>query len=141
MITNPGASANGSSLLTQLANAKRQPEKFLREVLGFHDLDGGRAVGIPYYGMTGEGIAIKRRTARKAKEGSYWPRGQALAAYGLWRLDRANEVGFLVMVEGESDCWTLWHHGMPALGIPGASSAKVLEAEHVCCIQEIYIVH
>src|SRR5207253_2137919 len=26
----------------------------------------------------------------------------------------------LYLTEGESDCWTLWHHGLPALAIAGA---------------------
>ena len=30
----------------------------------------------------------------------------------------------MVLVEGESDCHTLWHHGVEALGIPGASNFK-----------------
>src|SRR5438876_12119649 len=121
MIPDPKATANGSTLLTQLARAKHLPEKFLREELGLHDLNGGRAVGIPYFGETGEDVALKRRTALKAKDGSFWPEGLKLAAYGFWRLDRATKAGFIVLVEGESDCWALWHHGIPALGIPGAS--------------------
>jgi hypothetical protein len=132
--------ANGSSLLTQLAQAKRLPESFLREELRLHDLGGGRAVGIPYYGMTGEELSVTRRLALKAGDGTRRPQGGKLAAYGLWRLDRANKEGFLIVVEGESDCWVLWHHGIPTLGIPGASNAKVLEAEHISCIQKIYIV-
>src|SRR5258708_11367735 len=30
----------------------------------------------------------------------------------------------MVLVEGPSDCHTLWYHGIPALGIPGASTWK-----------------
>ncbi len=30
-------------------------------------------------------------------------------------------MGWLLLVEGESDCWTLWAHNLPALGIPGKS--------------------
>ncbi len=135
------AKSNGRRLtLASLAQAKRLPIDFLRE-LGLHDLAEG-GVGIRYWGETAEEIAVKRRTAPKAGDGSFWPEGQLLAAYGLWRLDRAYKAGFVVLVEGESDCWTLWHHGIPALGIPGASSAKVLEAvEHLSCIQKIYVHH
>jgi hypothetical protein len=131
---------NGVSLLTRLARAKRLPVDFLRE-LGLHDLDGGRAVGIPYYGVTGEDIAVKRRTALKATEGSLWPRGRPLTAYGQWRLDAAAKAGFLIIVEGESDCWALWHHQLPALGIPGANAVKALEREHVEAVQTIYVHH
>jgi putative DNA primase/helicase len=38
--------------------------------------------------------------------------------YGLWRLEKIRRVGWVVLVEGESDTQTLWIHGIPALGIP-----------------------
>src|SRR5262249_23842808 len=60
--------------------------------------------------------------------------------YGLWRLNEAQKVGRLFIVEGESDCWTLWLHGEPALGIPGNTSANVLLAEHLEQVDEVYIV-
>jgi hypothetical protein len=135
---NGSSGPNGRTLtLAMLAEAKRLPADYLRE-LGLHDLAGG-GVGIPYYGPAGEEIAVKRRTAIKATEGSYWPRGTPLAAYGHWRLDRAARVGFLIVVEGESDCWALWHHGLPALGIPGANAAKTLLREHVEAVEKVYV--
>src|SRR5262245_58581088 len=96
------AQSNGSTLLVQIAQAKALPVEYLRDEL--HVQDRGHEVGTSYFGSTGENIAIKRRTALKAKDGSFWPKGKALAAYGLWRLDRAKREGFLVVVEGESDC-------------------------------------
>jgi hypothetical protein len=133
----PMSKSNGSTLtLAALAKAKHLPAEFLRQ-LGLHDLAQG-VVGIPYYGPTGEDIAIKRRTALKAKDGSYWPRGTPLTSYGQWRLDAANKAGFLIVVEGESDCWALWHHGLPALGLPGANTAKTLLREHVEAINTVY---
>lgn len=60
--------------------------------------------------------------------------------YGEWFLKRARELGRLIFVEGESDCWTLWHHGYPAIGIMGASSVKGnLKPEHIEKIREIYV--
>jgi hypothetical protein len=132
------AEGNGFSLtLAALAAAKRFPVAFLKE-LGLQDLPTG-GVSIPYYGPTGEEIALKRRTAIKAKAGSYWPKGRPLAAYGQWRIGDANRAGFLIVVEGESDCWALWNHGLPALGIPGANAAKVIEREHVEAVETIYV--
>jgi hypothetical protein len=123
--------------LAALAQAKRLPAAFLRE-LGLSDhLQGG--VGIPYRGPTGEDIAVKRRTALKATEGSYWPKGTPLAAYGSWRIDRANRAGFLILVEGESDCWALWHHDLPVLGLPGAGAARTLEREQVESVGTVYV--
>src|SRR5262249_19588816 len=76
---------------------------------------------------------------RQGERGSYWPKGKPLAAYGQWRLDRATKAGFVILVEGESDCWALWHHGLPALGLPGASTVKTLVREHVEVVQTIYV--
>ncbi len=42
--------------------------------------------------------------------------------YGLWRKDPF--YGTLILVEGESDTHAMWHAGLPAIGIPGASSWK-----------------
>ena len=59
------------------------------------------------------------RTALVAQEGSRWNSGEGkIVPYGLERLDEARKAGYLVLVEGESDCWTLWYQGFPALGIP-----------------------
>jgi hypothetical protein len=123
--------------VADLAKAKRLLQAFLRE-LGLTDLPQG-GVAIPYSGPTGEEIAIKRRTAVKARDGSYWPKGKPLAAYGQWRLDTATKAGILILVEGESDCWALWKHGLPALGLPGASTVKTLLPEHVEALQTVYV--
>jgi hypothetical protein len=136
--TNRPAGNSKGATLAALANAKRLPVAFLRK-LGLHDLS-GNGVGITYYGPTGEEFAVKRRTALKAKNGSYWPKGRPLAAYGQQRLDAAAKAGFLILVEGESDCWALWYHGVPALGIPGANAVKnTLDREHVEAVQTVYV--
>src|SRR5262245_47896355 len=136
--TNAAPSKNCHVTVAALAEAKRLPPDFLRE-LGLRDLGRG-GVAIPYHEATGLEIAIKRRTALQAKDGSYWPSSLSVAAYGQQRLDRARKAGFLILPEGESDCWVLWHHGLPGLGIPGANNAKVLEAEHLECVERLYIV-
>ena len=134
----PMSKSNGRTpTLTDLAEAKRLPADFLRG-LGLHDLAAGE-VGVPYWGPTGEEIAVKRRTALKAKDGSYWPTGTPLAAYGQWRIADATKAAFLIVVEGESDCWALWLHGLPALGLPGANTAKTLLREHVEAVATVYV--
>ena len=77
----------------------------------------------------------------RAKEGSRWSKGSAeLVPYGLWKLKEAQAAGYCVVVEGESDCWTLWLHEFPALGIPGADLTKTILAEHLEGIQRLYII-
>jgi hypothetical protein len=121
-----------------LARHKRLPVAFLQEQ-GLRDLPES-GVGIPYHTPDGKEV-VKRRTELRAGDGSYWPKGQPLLAYGEARLDEAVKAGHLVLVEGESDTWTLWHHGIPALGLPGADTVeKTLHFGHVSNIPLVYVV-
>lgn len=99
-------------------------------------------VRITYYLEDGSLAPRQRqRSALSAREGSYWERGNGKPVpYGLWKLKAARASGCLFLVEGESDCWTLWYHGYSVLGIPGADMTQKLEAEHVRGIKKIYIV-
>src|SRR5262249_38271776 len=75
-----------------------------------------------------------------AKDGSYWPKGQRLAAYGEDRLEESVRAGYQIIVEGESDCWALWHHGFPALGLPGSDTVKkTLCSGHVGGMPTVYV--
>jgi hypothetical protein len=132
----PQASRNGTPKLTvtAIATAKKLPLEFLRDTVGLRD-----GVEIPYFDPAGNEVVVKRRTALKAKEGSYWPKGVELLAYGAERLEGARRARFLILPEGESDCWALWFHGLPALGIPGANAAKVLATEHLEEIDKVYV--
>ena len=44
------------------------------------------------------------------------------------------------MVEGESDFQTLWYHGIPAIGLPGAQTWKEEWAVHLKDIPKIFVV-
>jgi DNA polymerase-1 len=125
--------------LADLARHKRLPESFL-QAESLHDLPLG-GVGIPYKGAGGKTLAVKERTALKAGDGSYWPKGHRLLAYGEHRLDDTQRAGYQVVVEGESDCWALWFHCEPALGLPGADTVnKTLHQGHVAGRHLIYVV-
>jgi putative DNA primase/helicase len=43
----------------------------------------------------------------------------------LHRLSEAQKEGMVVLIEGASNCHTLWFQGIPALGIPGARIAML----------------
>jgi hypothetical protein len=95
----------------------------------------------PTKDITGKVVAVKERTALKAGEGSHWPSGKHLLVYGEHRLEDATRAGYLVLVEGETCSLTLWFHGEPALGIPGAGTvAKTLHQGHVAAHPLIYVV-
>ena len=124
----------------QLAGHKHLPEEFLLS-LGLTDLPGG-GVRIPYFLMDGSPAPRHRlRFALKANKGSRWTKGKgSLVPYGLHRLEDARKANCLTLVEGETDAWTLWHSGFPALGFPGADTVKkLLLAEYLEGIDKIYI--
>jgi len=130
----------GCSLtIKSLASDKGLPSDFLLK-LGLRDRSDG--VLVPYRMMDGTPAPRQRlRTALKACDGSSWLAGNGSPVpYGLWRLGEAEKAGHLTLVEGESDCWTAWIYGMPALGIPGASMTHTLEAIHLKNIGWMYVV-
>lgn len=100
-------------------------------------------VKIPYFNEDGSLRPRNRvRTALTAKSGSFWDglTTDKLVPYGLHKLQEARDAGYLWLPEGESDCWTLWMHGEPALGIPGATNTHLLQASHLQDIPVLYIV-
>lgn len=102
-----------------------------------------KGVVIPYKYEDGTPFERTRlRTHISAKMGSCWgDESQASPIpYGLDRLDQAREARKLILVEGESDCWTLWYHGFPALGLPGAAMADKLQIDYLRNIDAIYII-
>ena len=123
----------------QLAQDKKLPWQFLCN-LGLTDIS--RGVRIPYYCLDGTVAPRHRiRTALVAKDGSWWNKELGeIVPYGLERLEEARKAGFLVLVEGESDCWTLWLHRFPALGLPGAEMTQTLKESYLQGIERLYVV-
>ncbi len=131
--------------LTNYAEAKALPVEFLQKH-GLRDqkYQGQPAVRIPYLGVDGTESAVRFRIAlEKSEEGDdrfRWRTGSKAQLYGLWRLESIKKAGYVVLVEGESDTQTLWHHRLPALGIPGASNWKPEWSEYLEGIEKIYVV-
>src|SRR5260221_1811952 len=142
--TSERASSNGAHhaplTLLDLALEKQLPWRFLFH-LGVMDYPSG-GLHIPYHLVDGTLAPRSRiRTALIAREGSRWSRGDGkIVPYGLERLEEARKAGELVLVEGESDCWTLWYQGFPALGLPGAEMAGTLEESALAGVGQVYIV-
>lgn len=124
---------NGVNLVT-LAEAKRMPVDFLKS-LGISDCKytGQPAVRIPYYAEDGTEAAVRFRLALTAEAGVRfkWRKGDHVMPYGLNRLERIRKAGWVLVVEGESDCWTMWYYGLPALGIPGKNTWRRVWAEYL----------
>jgi hypothetical protein len=107
---------------------KGLPVRFL-EGLGLTDLAhyvGHPAVRIPYRDPDGAEGPVRFRLALEKGEGGdnrfAWKKESKPTLYGLDRLDRAREAGYVILVEGESDCHTLWYYGFPALGVRGPAT-------------------
>ncbi len=137
----PAAPSRGVTV-EDLARDKGLPVELLKSV-GVEQGIGG--VKVTYRLADGSPAPRQRwRRALSAKQGSSWLKGNGPPVpYGLWMLERMRQKSdVLMLVEGESDCWTLWHHGIPALGVPGADMAKTLELPYVerwpqlCAFQE-----
>jgi hypothetical protein len=111
--------------LEQYSEAKKLPVDFLRG-LGLQGVSyqGGPAVRIPYHDESGAAAAIRFRVGLEGEDRFRWKAGAKVCLYGRTRLGAAREAGYVVLVEGESDCHTLWFHGVPAVGIPGAGNFK-----------------
>lgn len=87
------------------------------------------AVLIPY-APGSDGGAVRRRGAdgrfswvTETHGGVRRMRG-SLGLYGLWLKETWEPGCDVVLVEGESDCHALWSLGIPALGVPGASTFR-----------------
>jgi DNA-binding transcriptional ArsR family regulator len=108
--------------IAELADAKRLDAEKLR-AWGLTDLpDGG--IEIPYRDTNGNTVAIRYRLALDGANRFRWRQGDTPCLYGLWRLDDWEFGSDLYLCEGETDALTLWHAGLPALGIPGATAWK-----------------
>jgi hypothetical protein len=129
--------------LKAYAKKKKVPVEFLEE-LGLSDFHymGKPAVRISYLKGDGSEGAVRFRLAlEKSPQGDSrfrWHKGSKPCLYGLWQLEQVREAGYVFLVEGESDCHTLWHYGFPALGVPGASSWRGEWADALDGIEKIY---
>jgi hypothetical protein len=111
--------------LEQYAETKLFPLDFLRQVgLSTVSYQGMPAVRMPYRTANGDEAAVRFRVALHGSERFRWRTGSKPQLYGQDRLPDARELGYVVVAEGESDCHTLWYHGEPAVGLPGAGLWK-----------------
>ena len=60
-----------------------------------------------------------------------WRRGDHVSLYGLNKLAAIHERGWVLLVEGESDTWTGWHHNVPVMGLPGKTTWRPEWAEYL----------
>jgi len=102
----------------------------------------GKRISMDY--LRDGGIIACTRYRQRESDGSpkiVCKTGDNLALYGECSrcIPSAKEAGYAVFVEGESDCWTLWLHDIPAYGVPGATCANVIQTRHVEGLRRVYV--
>jgi hypothetical protein len=127
--------------LERYAEAKALPVSFLKECGLSNTIVAGRpVVRIPYLGAGGEELALRFRVALDGDR-FRWKSGSKPCLYGLNRLGEARAARRVTLLEGESDVHTLWHHCIPAIGVPGADNWREdRDAKCLDGIETIYIV-
>lgn len=97
--------------LEQYAAVTALPVDFVREC-GLSDmvLAGRSAVRIPYLGPSREELAVRFRIALDG-DCFRWKSGSKPCLYGLNRFGDTQAARDVVLVEGEANVHTLWHHG------------------------------
>jgi len=139
--TSEGASDTPGLTLAKYAEAKALPVDYLKTWgLSEFTFDCKPALRIPYLAVGSTELAVRFRIALQGDR-FRWKSGSKPCLYGLHRLPEAQEAGHVVLVEGESDCHTLWFHGIPALGIPGATNwREERDAKFLDGLDTIYVV-
>jgi len=110
-------------LLEEYSAQKLIPESVLRN-WGITGAMHGKApaIRIPYLDSNGAEAAVRYRKAMAGSGRFVWKKDSKTLLYGVWRIREFLSKGYIVLVEGESDCHTLWQYGEPAIGLPGASN-------------------
>lgn len=98
---------------------------------------------IPYFYPDGTSARDRVRLTTDGDKRFAWlePKYKDIIAYNLPCIKQAKELGYVVIVEGESDVWTLAHYDIPAIGIPGANTVDTtLDASLLLDIKKIYVI-
>jgi hypothetical protein len=115
--------------LEALAQAKRLPVELLSGLGCVTRRQHGLAcVRIPYTDCNGEVVAWRSRHALVGRRFS-WRKGDHPSLYGLDLLAEIRALGWVLLVEGESDVWSARHWRIPCLGIPGKATWRSQWAE------------
>ncbi len=97
------------------------------------------SIAIPYYDENSKLVRTRYRNSPNYNPRFYWGNdGTTTTLYGLWCINKWNS-NYIVLVEGESDCHTLWQYGIPCIGVPGAKNFKNEYAQYFDRFEIIYI--
>lgn len=130
--------------LEEYALEKRIPVEWLRSYCHLEakrDRDGKGYIYIPYWDKDGNQQVFRKRYPKGSGLRFKWGYGSAgkLLMYGEWLLPHIYEQGKVILCEGESDSQTLWFMGLPALGVPGATTYRPEWTERIGDIGALYL--
>ena len=133
--------SNGVTL-KQYSKHKKIPQKFLKKVgASIGSFNGKKCVEFPYFDVDGNTVSTRLRTALKGTDKFKWNKGDKPCLYGLNRLNKSKKQSIFI-VEGESDCHTLWFNKLPALGVPGVTNWKEdRDAQHPDSYETVYVIY
>jgi putative DNA primase/helicase len=97
------------------------------------------AVEIPYADRDGELLTNRYRIAVGGDDKFRWERGSTTTLYGLHKLEEAQKAGYVLLLEGESDCHVAWYRGLPAVGVPGVDNWRGAWALYLDGIPKIFV--
>lgn len=139
----PAEQTKKGATLKEYATYKKLPENFL-DKLGLKDEkdEFGNYVAIPYYDENNSVSAVRKRISIQGNNGKnkfLWKPESKITLYGVWKLSEIRSLGYVILVEGESDTHTLLFYERPVLGVPGAA---FFEDEWVKFLQnlKVYVV-
>jgi hypothetical protein len=132
--------------LEQLAEAKKLPVKLLRDSGMYTLRRSGKfhtdAVAMPYRerGSDRQWLRIRTGLDGDKKKKFRWRTGDKEASlYGAWEAAHLSAEGFVVLVGGETDTLTCWHHGVAALGLPGEGNWN--EERHASLLDGVPVIY
>ena len=99
-------------------------------------------VEIPYFLEDGSKGPVRYRVGIDSETRLIWRPfrdGEKGVLYGLWNLARIRELGWVLLVEGETDFATLDEQGYPVLGVPGASMLRSTGAPKILSGLQVYL--
>lgn len=128
--------------IAQLAGNKGLDPSYLRNSLGWRNSKyrgATPAIKIPYYDENKQNPQIRYRVGLDQGDRFRWQSGAKPGPYGLWFLPSIREMGFCILVEGETDFAALSYNDYPALGVPGARIWTHKWASYLQSLNAIYV--
>jgi len=106
-----------SPVETYAYSLRLDPSKILLHGVTPTKIGGLPTMSVPVRDLKGEVVATRFISLGSGLPSKRWRSGDVPMPYGLWKFLEVWREGQVTLVEDEADCWTLWQHEEPALGL------------------------